>query len=226
MGETPWDRSGRRDPPQAAFPRARRGHRGGRRARRGRPGGRRARRPTRGHPPRPVRGRRLSKSATKAPIEPERTRRNVDIPRFCSPPIPPRGAFVADLDTPPPRTATGTPPAPPRRRSAATNPGEGATTAHGHATVALDATNPGEGAATARQRSFAIVRTGYRRPEPENTGRPGPDVVQLARGLRCRCRCRRQSASGSGGWSCRRRGRRKRPGAPPSAGRIRQRAPG
>ena len=206
MGETPWDRSGRRDPPQAAFPRARRGHRGGRRARRGRPGGRRARRPTRGHPPRPVRGRRLSKSATKAPIEPERTRRNVDIPRFCSPPIPPRGAFVADLDTPPPRTATEVPPAPPRRRSAATN--------------------PGEGAATARQRSFAIVRTGYRRPEPENTGRPGPDVVQLARGLRCRCRCRRQSASGSGGWSCRRRGRRKRPGAPPSAGRIRQRAPG
>ena len=63
-------------------------------------------------------------------------------------------------------------------------------------------------------------------PEPENTGRPGPDVVQLARGLRCRCRCRRQSASGSGGWSCRRRGRRRRPGAPPSAGRIRQRAPG
>ena len=114
MGETPWDRSGRRDPPQAAFPRARRGHRGGRRARRGRPGGRRARRPTRGHPPRPVRGRRLSKSATKAPIEPERTRRNVDIPRFCSPPIPPRGAFVADLDTPPPRVTPGAPPAPHR----------------------------------------------------------------------------------------------------------------
>ena len=63
-------------------------------------------------------------------------------------------------------------------------------------------------------------------PEPENTGRPGPDVVQLARGLRCRCRCRRQSASGSGGWSCRRRGRRRRPGARPSAGRIRRRAPG
>ena len=71
---------------------------------RGRPGGRRARRPTRGRPPRPARGRRLSKSATKAPTEPRRARRIVDIPRLRSPPIPARGAFVADLDNPPPRT--------------------------------------------------------------------------------------------------------------------------
>ena len=44
----------------------------------------------------------LSKSAAKTPIEPERAKRNVDIPRFCSPPIPARSAFVADLDTPRP----------------------------------------------------------------------------------------------------------------------------
>ena len=86
------------------------------RARRGRPGGRRARRPTRDRPPRPVRGRRLSKSATKAPIEPERRRRIVDIPRFFSPPIPARGAFATDSDTSPPRTAPGAPPVPPRAR--------------------------------------------------------------------------------------------------------------
>ena len=65
-------------------------------------------------PPRPACGGSLSKSATKAPIEPERARRNVDIPRFSSPPIPARSAFVADLDTPPPRVATGAPPAPRR----------------------------------------------------------------------------------------------------------------
>ena len=56
----------------------------------------------------------LSKSATKARIEPERARRIVDIPRFSSRPIPPRGAFVADLDTPPPRVTTGAPLAPRR----------------------------------------------------------------------------------------------------------------
>ena len=58
----------------------------------------------------------LSKSATKARIEPERARRIVDIPGFSSRPIPARGAFVADLDTPPPRTAPGVPPAPPHVR--------------------------------------------------------------------------------------------------------------
>ena len=56
----------------------------------------------------------LSKSATKTPIEPERARRNVDIPRLCSPPIPAVSAFVADLDTPSPRTIPPAPPAPPR----------------------------------------------------------------------------------------------------------------
>ena len=65
-------------------------------------------------PPHPACGGSLSKSATKAPIEPERARRNVDIPRFSSRPIPARSAFVADLDTPPPRVATGAPPAPRR----------------------------------------------------------------------------------------------------------------
>ena len=59
---------------------------------------------------------RLSESAAKAPIEPERRRRIVDIPRFFSRPIPVRGAFVADLDTPPPRTVPGASPAPPRAR--------------------------------------------------------------------------------------------------------------
>ena len=81
----------------------------------------RSRRPPRSpsDPQRPSRGpwrRRLSKSATKARIAPEHRRRIVDIPRFFSRPIPARGAFVADLDTTPPRTAPGAPPAPPRAR--------------------------------------------------------------------------------------------------------------
>ena len=66
----------------------------------------------------------MSKSATKAPIEPERARRIVDIPRFSSRPIPARSAFVADLDTPPPRVATGAPPAP-RRHPQNNFPGAG-----------------------------------------------------------------------------------------------------
>ena len=70
------------------------------------------RRSTGDRPPRPVRGGGLSKSATKARIEPERARRIVDIPRFSSRPIPARGAFVADLDTTPapnhPRSPTST----------------------------------------------------------------------------------------------------------------------
>ena len=54
-------------------------------------------------PPRPARGGGLSKSATKTRIEPERVKKNVDIPRFSSRPIPARSAFVADLDTTPPQ---------------------------------------------------------------------------------------------------------------------------
>ena len=95
--------------PEPTLPQARRGRRSGHRGRRG---ARSGRRPTRGRPPRPVRGGGLSKSATKAPIEPERARRNVDIPRFSSRPIPARSAFVADLDTPPSRIASGAPSAP------------------------------------------------------------------------------------------------------------------
>ena len=57
---------------------------------------------------------RLSKSVAKAPIEPERRRRNVDIPRFHPRPIRSRGAFATDLDTPPPQTVPEAPPAPPR----------------------------------------------------------------------------------------------------------------
>ena len=97
--------------PEPTLPQARRGRRSDHRGRRG---ARSGRRPTRGRLPRPAHARRLSKSATKAPIEPEHTRRNVDIPRFSSRPIPPRGAFVADLDTPPPRVTTGAPLAPRR----------------------------------------------------------------------------------------------------------------
>ena len=65
------------------------------------------------------RRRRLSKSVAKARIEPERRKRNVDIPRFCSPPISPRRAFATDSDTNPPRTAPGAPCAPPRARPSA-----------------------------------------------------------------------------------------------------------
>ena len=73
-------------------------------------------RPARGALPGGSQRRGLSKSATKARIEPERARRIVDIPRFSSRPIPARGAFVADLDTLPLRIATGAPPAPHRAR--------------------------------------------------------------------------------------------------------------
>ena len=67
----------------------------------------------------------LSKSVAKARIEPECRRRNVDIPRFFSRPIPARGAFATDLDNRPPRIAPGAPPAPLRRRPATANPDEG-----------------------------------------------------------------------------------------------------
>ena len=109
--------------PEPTLPQARRGRRSGHRGRRG---ARSGRRPTRGRLPRPAHARRLSKSATKAPIEPERARRIVDIPRLRSPPIPARDAFVADLDTPPPRVTTGAPPAPrrhPRITLHGTHPG-------------------------------------------------------------------------------------------------------
>jgi len=66
--------------------------------------------------PRGPRRRGLSKSATKAPIALEHREGIVDIPRFCPRSIPSRDAFVADLDTPPTRTAPGAPPAPPRTR--------------------------------------------------------------------------------------------------------------
>ena len=63
---------------------------------------RRGRRPTPRHPSRGPRRRRLSESVAKAPIAPRRTKRIVDIPRFFSRPIPARGAFATDSDTPPP----------------------------------------------------------------------------------------------------------------------------
>ena len=81
---------------------------------------RRGRRPARGAPPgdprRRPRRRKLSKSVAKAPIAPECTERIVDIPRFCSTPIPPRDAFATDLDTPPPRSVPGAPPVSPHAR--------------------------------------------------------------------------------------------------------------
>ena len=58
-----------------------------------------------------ARGVELSKSVAKARIEPGCRKRIVDIPRFFSPPIPARGAFATDSDTPPPRTAPRAPPA-------------------------------------------------------------------------------------------------------------------
>ena len=90
-------RGGRRHSPRTPF--ARRSARCGRR-------------PARGAPSGGPRRHRMSKSATKARIEPERAQRIVDIPRFCSRPIPARGAFAADFDTPPLRIVTGVPSAP------------------------------------------------------------------------------------------------------------------
>ena len=59
--------------------------------------------------------RKLSKSATKARTEPGRRKRIVDIPRFHPRPIPPRDAFVADLDTSPPELVPEAPHAPPHQ---------------------------------------------------------------------------------------------------------------
>ena len=56
--------------------------------------------------------RRLSKSVAKARILPGCVKRNVDIPRFLSPPIPPRSAFATDPDMPLPRNVSGAPRAP------------------------------------------------------------------------------------------------------------------
>ena len=56
--------------------------------------------------------RRLSKSVAKARILPGCVKRNVDIPHFLSPPIPPRSAFATDPDMPLPRNVSGAPRAP------------------------------------------------------------------------------------------------------------------
>ena len=56
--------------------------------------------------------RRLSKSVAKVRILPGCVKRNVDIPRFLSPPIPPRSAFATDPDMPLPRNVSGAPRAP------------------------------------------------------------------------------------------------------------------
>ena len=77
-------------------------------------GARRGRRPAHDHPSRSPRRRRLSKSVAKAPIEPGRRKRIVDIPRFFSRPIRSRGAFATDLDKPPPEAVPRAPHAPPR----------------------------------------------------------------------------------------------------------------
>ena len=63
---------------------------------------------------------RLSKSVAKARIGPKRRKRNVDIPRFFSRPIPARSAFATDLDKSPPRIVPGAPCAPPRPHSTRT----------------------------------------------------------------------------------------------------------
>ena len=99
----------------------------------------------------------LSKSVAKAPIAPKRRKRIVDIPRFFSPPIPPRGAFATDSDTPPPRIATGAPPAPARQRPATTNPSK-------------DRRRPASGPSSLIIR---VHRSEYRCPEPEYQA-PGP----------------------------------------------------
>ena len=74
----------------------------------------------RGRRPSPRR-RGLSKSVAKTPIAPERRRRIVDITRFHPRPIPARSAFATDLDTPPPESVPGAPPAPPRTRPSASS---------------------------------------------------------------------------------------------------------
>ena len=74
------------------------------------------RHPVRGAPPAGPAAARFVQICRKGPIAPERREGIVDIPRFFPRPIPSRNVFVADLDTPPTRTAPGAPPAPPRTR--------------------------------------------------------------------------------------------------------------
>ena len=69
-------------------------------------GARRGRRPARDRLPRDPR-RRSSESVAKAPTDPERRRRIVDIARLRSP----RGAFTTDSEHTPPRAVPGAPPA-------------------------------------------------------------------------------------------------------------------
>ena len=81
----------------------------------GRRGARRGRRPVLDAPGERSRGpaaAKLSKSAAKTRIGPERRKRIVDIPGFSSRPILPWGALATASYTPPPRTTSKTPHAP------------------------------------------------------------------------------------------------------------------
>ena len=85
----------------------------------------------------------LSKSVAKAPIASERRRRIVDIPRFFSRPIPARGAFATDLDTPPPRLVPGAPRAPPRPHSTRTVGEDNPSRKSSSGTTAVPGDSPG-----------------------------------------------------------------------------------
>ena len=99
----------------------------------------------------------LSKSVAKAQIEPERARRNVDIPRFFSWPIPSRGAFATDLDTPRPGSSQESHP-PHRVKGFA--PGRTGTGGGGGAGVAVPPVRPGA------HRNRAVLRPDARRERP------------------------------------------------------------
>ena len=98
----------------------------------------------------------LSKSVAKAQIEPERARRNVDIPRFFSWPIPSQGAFATDLDTPRPGSSQESHP-PHRVKGFA--PGRTGT-GGGGAGVAVPPVRPGA------HRNRAVLRPDARRESP------------------------------------------------------------
>ena len=145
--------------------------------------------------PRGSRRHRLSKSATKARITLEVRKRIVDILRFFSRSIPPRGAFVADLDTSPLWIVPGAPRVPPRSCPAATNlVWETATACHPDEKGSPGLSRRGRRCGAGDRRGGGGVSRGARTgpgsrwgPSRAGWGLPGPvvEVLHIGKGRPC-----------------------------------------
>ena len=177
---------------------ARGGLRRGPRAPFARRSARRGRRPGRDAPwrtfPRGPRRRCLSKSVAKAPIGPERVRRIVDIPRFCSRSIRSQSAFATDLDNRPPRTVPGAPPAPARPRLTRTASEEAASPMRILARPRPPARTMSEGPIGEELRGTTAPRAGGL----TRRARVCYALCPLLRSFTLRCTRRRSAAEGEG----------------------------